>query len=104
MTPKPINTAHLAKVMKALSSPKRLELYLDIVKKNESCYKTGSECFLTDIIRSCDLGAPTVSHHLKELTNAGLISTERRGKYLVATVNHETVEEVRALLLVGRQK
>ena len=103
MSPKPMSMAHLAKVMKALSSPKRLELYLDIVKKNEGCYKTGSDCFLTDIISSCDLGAPTVSHHLKELSNAGLISTERRGKYLVATVNYETVEEVRALLSAGRK-
>ncbi|MDD3984965.1 MAG: hypothetical protein PHY59_03535 [Methanobacterium sp.] len=40
------------------------------------------------------MGAPTISHHLKELSNAELIFTERKGKYLVAKVNEDMVNEV----------
>jgi len=44
------------------------------------------------------LSAPTISHHLKELANADLISTEKRGKYLVARINKETLAEVKHVL------
>lgn len=87
----------MAKVLKALSHPNRLELYLEITRENEACYKTGGECFVADIIDSLNIGAPTVSHHLKELANAGLITTEKRGKYLVAKINEETLMEVNSV-------
>lgn len=104
MSQKSLDTLRLAKILKALSSPKRLELYLEIVNKNEACFKTGGECFITDIIESFDIGAPTISHHLKELANAGLINTERRGKYLIATVNEKTVNEVRSMLAIRKKE
>lgn len=37
--------------------------------------------------KSSEFVAPTISHHLKELSNAELIFTEKRGKFLVARVN-----------------
>lgn len=88
----------MAKVFKALSNPNRLDLYLKIIKKQESSYKTERGCFINDIAKSLNIGAPTVSHHLKELSNAELIFTERKGKYLVARVNEEMVNEVNELL------
>lgn len=93
-----MDVARLAKVMKALASHKRVELYLEIVKKSEASFKTGSECFITDIIGSLNIGAPTVSHHLKELANADLITTERRGKYLIAKVNEKTIKGAISML------
>lgn len=95
-----MDTKELARVMKALSNPNRLELYLEIVKKNDASFKAGGECFITDIMGSFNVGAPTISHHLKELSNAGLIITERRGKYLAARVNREMIEEVNAILAI----
>ena len=44
------------------------------------------------------IGAPTMSHHLKELTNADLIVTEKRGKNIIARINEETVTELGNLL------
>jgi ArsR family transcriptional regulator len=93
-----METKKMAKVFKALSNHNRLELYLQIVKKYETCYKTNCECLIIDIAESFNIGAPTISHHLKELTNAELIYTERKGKYLVARVNEEVVNEVYELL------
>lgn len=93
-----METKKMAKVFKALSNHNRLELYLQIVKKHETSYKTNCECLISDIAESFNIGAPTISHHLKELTNAELIFTERKGRYLVAKVNEEIVNEVNELL------
>jgi len=88
----------LAKIFKALSNDNRLEIYLEIVKRNEQSFIADCDCFITDIISKFDIGAPTISHHLKELSNAELIFTEKRGKFLVAKVNKELVEEVCGIL------
>jgi ArsR family transcriptional regulator, arsenate/arsenite/antimonite-responsive transcriptional repressor len=93
-----MDTKKMAKVFKALSNPNRLELYMQIVKQSEASYKTDCGCLISDIAKSLNIGAPTISHHLKELSNAELIFTERRGKYLVAKVNEEMVNEVNELL------
>ncbi|HPX78137.1 MAG TPA: hypothetical protein PL055_05160 [Methanobacterium sp.] len=44
------------------------------------------------------MGTPTISHHLKELNNAELIFTQRKGKYLVARVNKKMIKEINKLL------
>jgi len=89
-----MNPTQLAKILKALSNQTRLELYLQIARQNEADFDTGSECFISDIVGSLNIGAPTVSHHLKELSNAGLITTERRGKFLTAITNKQVIQEV----------
>ena len=96
-----METAQLAKVMKALSHPKRLELYFQIAEKHGADFEAGCECecFITDMIHLLKLGAPTISHHIKELENAGLITTERRGKYLYAKIKEETLREVNAIFV-----
>ena len=88
----------MAKIFKALSNPNRLELYFKIAEMHESSFPTDSECFVTDIISSLNIGAPTISHHIKELVNADLISTEKKGKFLICKVNEELIEEVSKLL------
>ena len=94
----------LARIMKALSNENRLTLYLEIAKHEQSSFEA-PECNVAEIVRMFKLSAPTISHHLKELANAGLITTEKRGKYLVATINKETLEEVEEVLagIVGKE-
>jgi len=99
-----MKTKRMAKILKALSNENRLELYLEIMRKNIVDYEADNECFISDIMGICSIGAPTISHHLKELTNADLIITERRGKFLVARINEDTLDEVRAILSMPRKK
>ena len=87
----------LAKIMKALSNENRLKLYLEIAKHEESDFEE-QECNLSDIVKIFRLSPPTISHHLKELANADLITTEKRGKYLVARINKETLGKVKHIL------
>jgi len=94
-----MDTEQLAKILKALSNKNRLELYLEIARQNDKNFETSCyECFISDIAGSLNIGAPTISHHLKELANADLIKTERRGKFLVATINKNTINEVKNIL------
>lgn len=102
-----MDTVQAAKVLKALSHPNRLELYLQIANTREINFETGccsSVCFVSDIMKTLKIGAPTISHHLKELSNAGLITTERRGKYLVASIIDETIEAVNQLLTLPKRQ
>jgi ArsR family transcriptional regulator len=100
---KKMDTQKLSKVMKALSNPNRLKLYLEIAKKSESGYETDEcDCYISSIMNKLKIGAPTISHHLKELSNADLIITERKGKLLVARVNEKTVKNVNDLLALKK--
>ena len=92
-----MDTKKLAKIMKALSNENRLNLYLEIAKHEESDFEE-PQCNVSYIVRMFKLSAPTISHHLKELANADLITTEKRGKYLVARINKETLAEVKHVL------
>ncbi|MBP2664951.1 MAG: transcriptional regulator, ArsR family [Firmicutes bacterium] len=93
-----METKKIAKIFKALSNPNRLELYLKIAEAHEASFKSGCECFVTDIIDCLNIGAPTISHHIKELANADLITTEKRGKFLICKVNEHLVAEVSEIL------
>ncbi len=94
-----VNSRRLARVFKALSNENRLELFLEILKIHETCFETEcGECFITDIMDTMNIGAPTVSHHMKELSGAGLVITERKGKFLTARINDEMLKEIVQLL------
>ncbi len=94
-----LDTKRLARAFKALSNENRLELFLEILKIHETCFETEcGECFITDIMDTMNIGAPTVSHHMKELSGAGLVITERKGKFLTARINDEMLKEIIHLL------
>ncbi len=81
----------LVKMFKALSNANRFRLFIEILQAGESSFEEGHACFVHTIMERLDIGAPTVSHHLKELVNAELIRTERRGKFLTCQVNPEAL-------------
>ena len=74
---------------------------MEIYKSHQQAQFEEEECFVYEAIQKLNIGAPTVSHHLKELSNADLIITERRGKQIVAKVNDETVDLLNKTLFKG---
>lgn len=68
--------AELARVFKALSDPVRLRL-LNLIAAHE-----GGEVCVCELTPPFELTAPTISHHLKVLRQAGLIEGERRGTWV----------------------
>jgi len=89
----------LSRAFKALSHPNRLQLFLNLLDESKLDLAEGREhnCFLIHLLRNLKIGAPTVSHHVKELADAELIRTRRDGKQLACSVNPDTVRELRAL-------
>ena len=74
----------LAAAFKALSNPNRLAAYLELLRCRSQQMKT---CAMQDLMDLMKIGAPTLSHHVKEMVNAGLIEVERDGKFLHCRVN-----------------
>lgn len=91
MTP---DIKRLTRIMKALANEHRLELYFQI-SEQERLAVPRSECFVSDIAAKMRIGAPTISHHVKELEMADLIITQKVGKQITASINSQT----RAFLL-----
>lgn len=89
-----MNTKQLARIHKALSNENRLEIFLGILKYENNNFEAGCDCIMQKIMKNLCIGAPTISHHLKELSDAGLINITKNGKFLVATVNKEIIEEL----------
>jgi ArsR family transcriptional regulator, arsenate/arsenite/antimonite-responsive transcriptional repressor len=89
----------LARVFHALSNPNRLQLFLNLLEESRLDLAKGRvhDCFLVHILGNLNIGAPTVSHHVKELADAGLIETQRDGKQLVCTVKPDVLEDVAAV-------
>lgn len=65
----------LARVFKALGDPARVRL-LSLIAAAD-----GGEACLCDLTAPVGLSQPTVSHHMKQLTEAGLVTREQRGKW-----------------------
>ena len=66
---------HTASVMKALGHPARVRLVAAIRAAD------GGEACVCDLQPVVDLAQPTVSHHLKVLVDAGLLTREKRGQW-----------------------
>jgi len=89
---------NLSPVFKALSNEHRLAIFELIRQEELKCQvrccdiSEGGSC-VCDIASNFGLSQSTVSHHLKELRNAGLIELEKRGVWVYCRVNHDTLRE-----------
>ncbi len=87
----------LAGVLKALAEPNRLRL-VSMIAANAS---TGATC-VCDLIEPVGLSQPTVSHHLKVLTDAGLLNREQRGKWAYFSLVPSALTAVATAITPGR--
>ena len=93
-----MNNKELAKIFKALSNENRLEIYKEIAKQEKIDYQQKCECSISEVLSALKIGAPTISHHLKELLNVDLITTQKNGKFLMASINKDTLEKIREFI------
>jgi ArsR family transcriptional regulator, arsenate/arsenite/antimonite-responsive transcriptional repressor len=76
--------------LKALSDPTRLRMFSLISNRDEYC-----ACDLTGPL---GIQQPTVSHHLKVLHDAGLVTREQRGKWAYYAVASDALADLSAFL------
>ncbi|WP_202701800.1 helix-turn-helix transcriptional regulator [Flavobacterium sp. UGB4466] len=74
----------IATIAKALGHPARIAIIEYLLKVNE--------CICGDIVNELPLAQPTVSQHLKELKNAGLIKGNIEGNAICYCINEETFD------------
>jgi len=86
--------AGLAQVFKALGDPVRLRL-LSLIGAHQ-----GGEVCVCDLTTAFDLTQPTISHHLKVLREAGIITSERRGTWVYYRLVPTALERMATLLSV----
>jgi ArsR family transcriptional regulator, arsenate/arsenite/antimonite-responsive transcriptional repressor len=77
-------------IAKALSDPRRYEILRKIA--------AGHECTCMQLREAFPISAATMSHHLKELESARLISIAREGKFAHPTFRREVWESYLAKL------
>ena len=85
----------LATVLKALADPVRLRL-LSLIRASEA----GEAC-VCELTAALGLSQPTISHHLKTLVTAGILTRDKRGVWAWYRLVPETLDTVGALLSPG---
>jgi len=105
--------SNYSKIFKALSNEQRLKIFLMIYNgegslnnKSASSKKDEACCCIAGTLKkaftkACDcmeLSRSTVSHHFKELQNAGLIICDREGQTFHCRVNPEAVDMIKDFL------
>lgn len=93
----------LARTLRALANPNRLAIFERIHADGLCCRADRRGNTVCAIADDFQLALSTVSHHLKELRAAGLITCERRGQQVICSINYETLDKVLALLRPGRR-
>lgn len=89
-------------IFKALSNPNRLKILLEFTQ----CSIAGNS-FSTNIdqVENCqqefakclNLAPSTVSHHFKELRQAGLLKMKKQGKTIIVSVDNDVINSIKNL-------
>jgi ArsR family transcriptional regulator, arsenate/arsenite/antimonite-responsive transcriptional repressor len=85
-----VNKKDMVKVSRALGDSTRLRIYEAISACNEM--------FCGQIVEKYGLTAGTISHHLKILSDAGLIESRREGQFIYSRALPKTIRDYGASL------
>jgi ArsR family transcriptional regulator len=80
----------LALALKALGDPKRLRMAQAIAAAGELSCGQVARCF--------DLSQPTISHHLRKLADAGVLTVREAGQHRFISINRRVIRELARLL------
>ncbi|MBB6097360.1 ArsR family transcriptional regulator [Deinobacterium chartae] len=84
-----------ADVFKALGDEHRLKILHFLATRDPACCSTGAGICGCDLQDLTGLAQPTVSHHMKLLLSAGLVTGEKRGKWTYYTLSARGLEVAR---------
>jgi ArsR family transcriptional regulator len=76
-----------AELFKALGDPAR-------VRALNLLATSGEPVCICNLIEPLGLSQPTVSHHMKKLLDAGLVTREQRGKWAYFSLRREAVDKL----------
>lgn len=82
----------IAAVFKALADPARVRLLSLIATADH-----GEAC-VCDLTAPLGLAQPTVSHHMKQLVDAGLVNREQRGKWAYYRVDGDALDRIAGVI------
>lgn len=77
------------KLLQAVADPTRLAILRQLSAEPEVCACDFTSC--------CEIGQPTVSHHLRVLREAGWVESQRRGTWVWYSIRPEAVARFREL-------
>jgi len=95
----PMSRAEIEKISKALADQTRLRIF-------EAISNAGGHMNCGEIVSMRGVTPATVSHHLKILSEAGLITCRRRGQFVYSEAVPETIAAYTQALakIAGRKK
>lgn len=76
-------------LLQAIADPTRLAILRQLSVEGAVC-----ACNFTDC---CEVGQPTISHHLKVLREAGWVESERRGTWIYYSIRSEALQRLREI-------
>jgi ArsR family transcriptional regulator, arsenate/arsenite/antimonite-responsive transcriptional repressor len=88
--------ADLARLLKALADPTRLRLVSMIAAHD------GGEACVCDLTEPLGLTQPTISHHLKVLIDAGILTRDKRGVWAFYALVPAALDALSAALSPSR--
>lgn len=87
----PPRAAAVAELARAVADPVRVQI-LDVLRDHD---EEVCQCELQPLF---DVSQPTLSHHLRKLGDAGLVATERRGRWAYYSIEPDALEVLRRWL------
>lgn len=105
-----LSTEDLARAFRALGEPNRLTIVRALVgravaccsdERADACALDPASCNVGELAKLVDVAPSTLSHHLKELQDAGVIERARDGRFLYCRINEALLEELAAVLEGG---
>jgi len=79
-----MDMSNIVLIFKALSNSNRLQI-VELLSGTELC--------ACKILEKFEITQPTLSHHMKILSDCGLINTRKHGKWSYYSLNLETLEK-----------
>lgn len=90
MTGPELDDRAVVRVLKALGDTTRFRMVQEVAAAGELCCK--------EVVERFDISQPTISHHLKVLCLAGVLSVRCQGKHRYASLNQDLMTRLSSVL------